>query len=289
MSEVSKTVKAVLDSGTGYLEAKGVADGRLVCEMLLARLVGCPRLELALNYNRELSEKKLEAMRRGIRRAADHEPVQYIIGEAGFMNHIFKSDRRALIPRPETEVLVNLMLHTDAIWQVETPHIVDVGTGSGCIALSLAAARPNAKVLAIDTSDSALELARENAARLKLSDRVIFANADLSDLVEPESLDAIAANLPYIASADCEKLPRNVREHEPRSALDGGPDGLDIIRSVAEDATIILKNGAPIYLEIGESQGAAVSSLLQSLGFAAVTVTPDLNGRDRVVSGILTI
>jgi release factor glutamine methyltransferase len=289
MNEAPKTVKDILTSGTEYLQSKQVENAALICEMLLSRLLGCPRLELSLNYSTKLSEKKVEAMRRGIRRAAQHEPVQYILGEAGFMNHTFKCDKRALIPRPETELLVTMMLDTPSIWQNDSPRIVDVGTGSGCIALSLAAARPKAKVLAIDISDNAIALAKENASKLGLSERTIFVNADLADIVEPESIDAIAANLPYIASETCDTLPLCVREYEPRSALDGGPDGLDVIRSVVADAAFILKSGARIFLEIGESQGRATCDLLQSEGFSEIKVTQDLNGRDRVVSGVLNI
>jgi len=228
-------------------------------------------------------------MRRGIKRAADGEPVQHILGETGFMESVFKVDRRALIPRPETEVLVQHVLTCDTLWQTEAPAIVDVGTGSGCIVLSLAAARPNARYLAVDTSEEALALARENAATLNLTEHVHFVKADLSDVVDPESMDAVVANLPYIPSADCEQLSPEVRDHEPRSALDGGQDGLDIIRSVVQDAGIVLKNGGMLFLEIGDEQGAAVISLMKESGFADATVKQDLNGRDRVVFGRLIL
>jgi len=289
MSDTPKTVKYVLQSGAQFLEKKGIENPRLVCELLLSKLLGCERLELYLKHDEMLSEKKLAAMRRGIKRAADGEPVQHILGETGFMESVFKVDRRALIPRPETEVLVQHVLTCDTLWQTEAPAIVDVGTGSGCIVLSLAAARPNARYLAVDTSEEALALARENAATLNLTEHVHFVKADLSDVVDPESMDAVVANLPYIPSADCEQLSPEVRDHEPRSALDGGQDGLDIIRSVVQDAGIVLKNGGMLFLEIGDEQGAAVISLMKESGFADATVKQDLNGRDRVVFGRLIL
>ena len=134
-----------------------------------------------------------------------------------------------------------------------------------------------------------MALARENAATLNLTEHVHFVKADLSDVVDPESMDAVVANLPYIPSADCEQLSPEVRDHEPRSALDGGQDGLDIIRSVVQDAGIVLKNGGMLFLEIGDEQGAAVISLMKESGFADATVKQDLNGRDRVVFGRLIL
>ena len=287
MDNQNKTVAYVLQAGTDYLAGKGIENPQLICELLLSRLLGCSRLEIYTRRELELSPARLEAMRRGIRRAGTGEPVQYITGETGFMNHIFKTDSRALIPRPETEVLVNLVLDCADIWLEEAPAILDVGTGTGCIILSLAAARPNGRYLAIDTSDAALELARENAEILGLANKVHFINADPADIIDPATIDAVVANLPYIPTKDCDRLPRNIREHEPRSALDGGPDGLNIIRNIIQDSTMLLKENGRIFLEIGEDQGKTVSRLLQENSFESVKITKDLNGRDRVVSGQL--
>ncbi|HAS82880.1 MAG TPA: hypothetical protein DCS43_09480 [Verrucomicrobia bacterium] len=167
--------------------------------------------------------------------------------------------------------------------------MADVGTGSGCIILSLAAAHPQGRYLGLDVSEEALSLARENAERLGLTQRVIFACEGLSDVIEAETLDAITANLPYIPTGAIERLPKNVRDYEPRLALDGGASGLDIIRSVVEDAAIALKNDGMLFLEIGEEQGEAVRELLEETGFGDVAVHPDLTGRDRVVSGRLAM
>ncbi len=289
MADSEKTVLAVLNLSEAYLSRQGAEQPRLTCELLLGRLLRTSRTGLALHFGRKLPESYLDAMRRGLKRVGNGEPLQYVLGETGFMNHVFKTDRRALIPRPETEVLVRLALEYKPLWAQERPAIADVGTGSGCIVLSLAAARPQGRYLALDVSEEALELARENASRLDLQDRVIFAAEGLSDLIDAESLDAITANLPYVPSAALEHLPANVRDHEPRLALDGGPDGLDIITAVIDDAAIALKSNGMLFLEIGEEQGAAVSARMKAAGFADVRVHPDLNGRDRVVAGRLAM
>jgi release factor glutamine methyltransferase len=283
-----KTVKAVLEAGAAYLAAKGIGqDPRHVTELLLARLLRCKRLELYLRYDAELGERHLEAMRRGLRRLAQGEPVQYVLGETEFMGHPFKVDRRALIPRPETEGLVVRVLAYAPLWSQERPAVVDVGTGSGCIALSLALARPAARYLALDTSADALALARENAAALGVGDKVIFAAAELPDVMDAETADAVVANLPYVATAEYEALPVHIRDFEPRAALDGGPDGLSAIEAVVQDAAIALRPGGALFLEIGAQQAARVAALLGDAGFESVTVEPDLAGRDRIVWGAL--
>ena len=287
MQSSGRTLSEVLDLGRTYLDASGVGEARLKCELLLSRLLGVPRLALHMHRERVLRDPELAAMRRALKRLRRGEPVQYVIGETGFMDHVFKTDGRALVPRPETEVLVQRMLQDPSLWEHEKPLIADVGTGSGCIVLSLAAARPDGRYLAIDISEDALALAQENAARLQLDDHVIFYAGDLEDVVEAEMLDAIVANLPYIPSAEIETLERSVRDFEPRLALDGGASGLDIITDLIADAGIVLKSGGKIFLEIGCEQGRAVRSLLDENGFVQIEVLPDLHGRDRVVCGVL--
>jgi release factor glutamine methyltransferase len=282
-----KSVGDVLSLAAAYLGARGVEEARLKSEMLMARLLRLPRLELSLHAGRALREEQVAAMRRGVKRLGEGEPVQYVTGEAGFLAHVFKCDRRALIPRPETEILVQCVLGDEALWALGSPSIVDVGTGSGCIVLSLAAARPQGRYLAVDISPEALCLARENAALLGLGDGVIFYEGRLGDIAEPEMLDAIVANLPYIPQQTIETLPRSVRDYEPRLALDGGVSGLDAIEDLVADAAIVLKNGGKIFLEIGSEQGASVVRLLAGSGFSEVNVLPDLNGRDRVVTGVI--
>jgi len=279
-----RQVGPILKAATDYLDAKGIESPRVAAEMLMGRLVRCRPMELPLRFNDTLSEKHIAAMRRGIKRVAGGEPVQHIIGETGFYGHTFKTDKRALIPRPETEVLVEAMLAHEHLWTRSQPVIVDVGTGSGCIAVSLAKARPEALYLAFDISDEALSLARENAKALGVDGQITFSSQDLADALEPELIDGIAANLPYIASDAVAALPIEVRDHEPSAALDGGPDGLQVIETLIEDAGILLKPGGVLFLEIGADQAARVRSLLEAAGFDRINVQQDLAGRDRVVS-----
>jgi len=209
MSDEPATVKHVLESGAAFLEARDVTEARLKCELLASRLMNCPRLELYLRFEHVLNDAHVNAMRRGIKRLAVGEPVQHILGEVTFHGHRFKVDPRALIPRPETERLVQAVLDWKAL--ADDALVVDVGTGSGCVVTSLALARPALRCVGLDISEDALALARENAAALGVESRVAFARADLSDCVEPESVDAIVANLPYIASAECDELPSTQR------------------------------------------------------------------------------
>ena len=282
-----QTLKTILDAAAGYLAAKGVEEARLICELLAARLLRCRRLELPLKYDLVLDEKLVEAMRRGVRRVAAGEPVQYVLGETEFLGHVFKVDPRALIPRPETELLVERVLGCAPLWQNPKPRIVDVGTGCGCIVISLALARPAAVYAALDVSDAALALARENALRHGVAERIGFAREELADFVDPGTVDAIVANLPYIPTAEIAKLPVHIRDHEPREALDGGPDGLAHISALVEDAAIALKPGGFLFLEIGHDQRERVQKLMEQVGFERITVTKDLAGHDRVVEGVL--
>jgi release factor glutamine methyltransferase len=285
MSNLPATVKHVLEAGAEFLTARGIPEARLKCELLAARLLQCKRLDLYMQFDHVVGEAHLGAMRRGIKRLAAGEPVQHILGEVEFHGHRFKVDPRALIPRPETELLVQAVLDSDAL--SDGALAVDVGTGSGCIVISLALARPALRCIGIDSSDDALALARENAAALGVAERIAFARADLSDCVEPESVDAIVANLPYIATAECDTLPRDVREHDPRAALDGGADGLDVMREVVPDAAIALRPGGRIFLEIGATQAAAVADILKAEGFKEITISQDLAGRDRMACGTI--
>lgn len=294
-----KTVGEVLGAAAEFLATKGVENSGFAAKLLMARLLGCKHLELPLRFNEALTAGQLGAMRRGTRRAAAGEPVQYILGQWEFMGHTFKVDTRALIPRPETEILVNTVLERESVWSgadragnvdpgnPERPVVVDLGTGTGCIVISLALARPGASYVGLDTSMEAVELARENCTTLGLADKVRVACTELSDCFDAESIDLLTANLPYVATAEYEELPVHIREFEPRSALDGGADGLRVIEPCVHDAAIALRPGGSLFLEIGDTQAPAVTSLLESVGFSRVSVSKDLNGRDRVVSGVL--
>ncbi len=283
----AKTLGEVLDSGAGFLARKGVENPQVGCELLAARLLGCKRLELALRRDERLAEKLVDAMRRGLVRVAGGEPVQYVLGEWDFRDHTFKVDRRALIPRPETEELVEAVLGCKDLWARPKPAVLDVGTGTGCIIISLALARPGGVFAGLDVSGEAISLAKENARRLGVADKVVFANTEISEGVEPETMDAVVSNPPYIATPDYEALPPHIREYEPRVALDGGMDGLMVVEAVVQDAAIVLKSGGHLFLEIGADQGGRVSELLEREGFGGVEVRKDLAGKDRIVAGQL--
>ena len=287
MQDASKTAGYVLKAGTEYLETHHVDQSRIICELLLSRLLNCKRLELPLKFDTILNDKLLDAMRRGTKRVASGEPVQYVLGQTGFMGHTFKVDRRALIPRPETEVLVEQVLKYEPVWKIQPkPVIADIGTGSGCIVISLAIAKPNALYVGLDVSNDAIELAKENAALLGVQDKISFNSADLSDIVEPETLDAFISNPPYVSMSEYEKLPVHIRDHEPRIALDGGPAGLSIIENLIQDAVIVLKSGGALFMEIGDRQASAVTNLLKETGFDQIKVIKDLAGKDRIISAI---
>ena len=286
----AKTLRDVLSAGERYLAAHSVQDPRAGLEHLAACLYRCGTLDLLLHLDRPVPEPMLEAMRRGVKRLAAGEPVQYILGRWDFHSHPFKTDRRALIPRPETEVLVDLVLGDRDLWARPNPRILDIGTGTGCIALSLALERPEGRYLATDVSEEAIALARENAALHHKEDAVKFVVCeDLSDILEPGSVDAIVSNPPSIPSAVVDTLDRSVREFEPRLALDGGPDGMAILESIAEEASLLLSDGGKIFFELDAESGQApkIVSLLTDLGFDRPAIHRDYAGRERFVAATL--
>ena len=275
----------VLQAAADYLAGKGVENPRLVTEHLMSHVLKCPRLQLYVRFESELDDAQLAALRAGVRRLAAHEPLQYVVGETDFMGHRFKVDRRALIPRPETEILVETALKDDSVWAAPSPAVADVGTGRGCVAISLALAHPEARLTGLDASEDALALARANAELNGVAGRMTFRRADLVAGVEPGSLDAVAANLPYIPSSDCDRLPPHIRNHEPRMALDGGADGLRVIFRLIEAALPGLKEGGGLFLETGCDQTCAVSDYMTTYGYQRVETRRDLAGRDRVAIG----
>lgn len=289
-----KTWGDILRLGGAYLAGRGVPDAPVAAELLMARLLRCGRGFLSPHLAEAPAERHLEAMRRGLARLAKGEPVQYVLGEWDFRTLTLACDRRALIPRPETEELVTRVLKflrarfaqpaADA-----APLVVDVGTGSGCIVLSLAREfAGEAAFLGIDISADAVALARENAARCGLDGRVRFAVADgLDDFDEPQTVDVLVSNPPYIRTADCASLDPRIRDYEPRRALDGGPEGLDFYERLVGDALNVLKPGGGVFFEIGDGQGAALRKLFFDAGFDDIRVEPDYAGHDRYASAVL--
>lgn len=279
-----------IGKAAAFLAAKGVPDPQVAAELLAARLLKCTRGLLASALEREADERHLEAMRRGMRRLVDGEPLQYVLGEWDFRSLTLKCDRRALIPRPDTEELVTRVLKWLARTRTGDPRLVlDVGTGTGAIALSIAKETgADVSVLATDVSEDALSLARENARLCGLEGRVRFVAMDgLDDFDEPGVVDALVSNPPYIESAVCDTLDPRVRDFEPRLALDGGPDGLAFYDRYLADALNVLKPGGAVFFEIGEGQGDALRRMMSDYGFADVAVEKDYAGHDRYASATL--
>jgi release factor glutamine methyltransferase len=236
-----------------------------------------------------VSDAHLDALRRGMVRLSKGEPLQYVLGEWDFRTLTLKCDKRALIPRPETEELVERVLkHLKSSYNGDTansPFVVDVGTGSGCIILSLAKEFGKGLFLGTDISPEAISLARENASICGLESLVKFAVADGLDEFDPESVDVIVSNPPYITTEDCESLDSRVKDFEPRSALDGGVSGLDFYERFVGDALNVLKPGGTLFFEIGDGQGAALRELFESYGFSDIKIEKDFAGHDRYASG----
>ncbi len=285
MDSGKKAIGDILDAGAAWLESRRVEDARLQCEWLAAAFLSLSRSELALAGNRAASESFIAQMRAGVRRLGQGEPVQYVIGEWDFRCLTLATDARALIPRPETEQLVQLALDEREVWNDPEPRLCDVGTGTGCIAISFAVERPQSRCMAVDVDERALSLARENARRHGVADRVEFRLGRNCDGASEASLDAVVSNPPYIASRVVDDLPPLIRDHEPRRALDGGADGLDIVREVVNDAAIVLRPGGWCFLEIGEDQGEAVRGILEDAGFSRIAILADFAGLTRFAKG----
>lgn len=278
----------IISKSSEYLEAKGVPDARVASELLAARLLHVGRGLLAGELGEEVPEKCVEAMRRGMARLVKGEPIQYVLGEWDFRTLTLKCDRRALIPRPETEELVTRVLKflsEDAA----SPLIVDVGTGTGAIILSLAKEfKGDAVFLGTDVSEDAIALAKENAERCGLADKVKFAVMDgLDEFDEPQCVDVIVSNPPYVESSVCETLDPRVKDFEPRLALDGGASGLDFYDRYLSDAVNLLKPGGAVFFEIGENQGEAVRQLMFDCGFDDIRIEKDYAGHDRYAMAVL--
>jgi release factor glutamine methyltransferase len=269
----------VLRRSTQYLESNGSPTPRLDAELLLAHCLGLTRIELYTQFERPLSETELAGCRELIRRRARREPVAYLIGRWGFRRLELDVDARVLVPRPETELVVERCL--TLLDGRERPAVLDVGTGSGAIALALKDEMPEARVFACDVSADALDVARANAARLGLDVELI--ESDLLERVPGDAFQLVVSNPPYIAESEMATLQPEVAEHEPRIATVAGVDGLEIYRRLLPQAAERLAGGGHLVLECGAGQVPALAAELVRIGYADVGVDRDLSGIERVV------
>lgn len=273
-----ETLLDTLRKAEAFLGRKGLARPKLEAEHLFAGVLGLRRLDLYLQFERLLQAPELERLRAATVRRGEREPLQHILGTAPFRDLILKSDRRALIPRPETEELVDLALGLFPADQAV--RALDLGTGSGAIALALAQERPAWKVEALDASEDALALARENAAALGLADRVAFARSDWFGAVT-DAYDLIVANPPYLTDAEVAEAEPEVRLHDPMAALVAPDAGLADLRRILVDAPKFLRPGGWVVLETGIDQHAALADITRAAGLAEGQGRPDLSGRPR--------
>jgi release factor glutamine methyltransferase len=269
------TVLEVLQSTTGYFQKRNIDSPRLNAEHLLAHVLGRKRMELYLDFEGQLRESDLAPLRELVKRRGAGEPLQHLLGTVEFCGRTFRCDNRALVPRPETEQLVELLISR---FKSEIAHsrIVDVGTGSGVIALTLAAEFPKAEIIGGDISEDALMLARENADRLGLADHVRFLRSNLLESVQPD-FDVIVANLPYVSTGDRQNLSREVL-HDPEVALFAGARGDELMQELIAQAASRLRPGGILALEIGIGQSEALMSALADKNYRDISTEKDYSG-----------
>jgi release factor glutamine methyltransferase len=275
------TVLEVIKKTTEFFAGKGIESPRLNAELLVGHALGLPRMQLYVQFERPLAELELEKIRPLVRRRSQHEPVQYIVGETEFHGLKLKVDRRALIPRPETEQLVERVI---AACAKSPATVLDLGTGSGAIALALARAFPAAAVTAVEASAPTLELARENAAATGLAERVRFVQSNWFDAVPSDApFDVVVSNPPYLSQAETDATAAEVRNFEPLGALTAAEDGLADLRRIIESAPRFMAQDGLLALETGIGHHAELLRLTRAAGFTSVESQRDLTGRDRFV------
>jgi release factor glutamine methyltransferase len=274
------TLGTALARATARLAAVGVESARLEAELLLAKACDdCARALLYAELDRELNDAQIEAFEANVARREKREPLAYVLGEWGFRRLTLKTDRRALIPRPETEIVVERAL--DHIRELEEPKVLDVGTGTGAIALAIADEEPTARITAMDVSSDALALARENLDLTGVNGRVRLVEHDLTSGLGDGDFDLVVSNPPYVDPEDLPNLQPEVRDWEPHVALLARGATADVARAAIE----ALRPGGWLVLETAAGTGERIRDLLRDLGYEGVTITPDLAGRDRVVEG----
>jgi release factor glutamine methyltransferase len=280
------TVLEVIQRSTEFLKIKSVESPRLQTELLLAHLLGLPRMQLYLNFERKLSQTELDSFRELVKRRGQREPLQHIVGSTSFCGLEISVNRYVLIPRQETELLAEKGWSFLNRFRAQDSTVtgLDLGTGSGCLGIALAVHCPDAQIVATDISADALELARQNAARHNVVNRIDFLQGDaFAALKSPKLFDLMISNPPYIPTDEIQTLQIEVREHDPRQALDGGADGLVFYRRISAEAKPFLKPGGKIMLEFGDGQAEAIREIFESEKWIVEAIVEDYNQRPRIL------
>jgi len=281
------TIASLIQWGSAYLEDKGFESPRLNVELLLAHALRCRRIDLFLNFEKPLSPEELARFKELLKRRLTHEPLQYITGEAHFMGLVFSVDRRVLIPRPETEILVERTIDLLRGGSADEPlTVLDIGTGSGNISVSIAHYVKNVHVTAIDVSDDALTVARHNASQYRVDDRIVFQRADIFTDIAKLSLrefDCIVSNPPYITRDQSNTLVPEIIQYEPSIAVFGDESGMLFFRRIAEVGKHLLRTGGWVLVETAYDQASDVKSIFDLQGYRAIQIFKDYDGNDRVV------
>ena len=277
------TVLEAIQKSTEFLGKKNVESPRLQTELLLAHLLKLPRMKLYLNFERVLTPVETDSLRELVKRRGQREPLQHIVGSTSFCGYEIAVSRHALVPRPETELLAESGWQFLSTLNSQPSTALDFGTGTGCIAVALAAKCLNAKIVTIDISADALALAKENAARNNVAERIEFLQNDEFAALPQKQFDLIISNPPYIPSAEIETLQPEVRDFDPRAALDGGADGLDFYRRISMEAKPFLKSDGRIMLEFGDGQVDAIKAIFENEKWIVEAVKEDYSQRARVL------
>jgi release factor glutamine methyltransferase len=277
------TILEVIQRSSEFLAKKGVSSPRLQVELLISHVLKMPRMKLYLNFERNLSEAELSTLREMVQRRGTREPLQYIIGDVSFCGWELNVTPSVLIPRPETEVLAEKGWQFLSTLNSQSSTALDFGTGSGCLAIAMALKSPTTEVHALDASVEALKVAHQNAAKHKIA--IQFHQGDgFAALPQGLRFDLIISNPPYIATAEIETLEPEIRDHEPRSALDGGADGLNFYRLLANNAAQWLKPNGKILLEFGDGQADAVKKMFEEQMYVVESIESDYSQRPRILS-----
>lgn len=281
------TIMKILNWTKQYFEARGVENPRLDAEVLLCAVLKCQRITLYVDFERPLSEEELATYREYVKRRGNFEPLAYILGERAFMRNTFKVNKATLVPRPETELLVESLVRIAPMLRPDGDvKILDIGTGSGAIIVSLLDYLPNAKGVGVDISVDALIVAKENSEKIGVTGRIGFVRSDVfSKLPLEKKFDIIVSNPPYIPAGDIAGLDKDVQQ-EPRGALDGGADGLDFYRRITAEAMDHMAGEGVLAFEIGIGQAAAVQQLCLDAGFVKTAVRKDYAGIERMVFAV---